>query len=60
MDIHEIDQQYRIKIKDQDDRKTYAEFMKNKGKKAFDRYKLDSVDDREEYKRKMKYGKKGS
>jgi hypothetical protein len=57
MDIHEVDQAYRIKVKDKDDRKTYAKFMKEKGGKAFERYKLDAVDDREEYKNRMKYGK---
>lgn len=60
MDINEVDQKYRIKLRDKDDRKTYADFMKNKGKKAFNQYKYDSVDDREEYKKRMKYGKKGS
>lgn len=60
MDIHEVDQKYRIKLKDKNDRKTYADFMKNKGKKAFDQYKYDSIDDREAYKNEKKYGKKGS
>lgn len=59
MDIHEIDQAYRIKLRDQDDRKTYAKFMKQGGKRAFEKHKFDSIDDREEYKNKMKYGKSG-
>lgn len=59
MDIYEVDQAYRVKLKDKDDRKTYAKFMKQGGRKAFDQHKYDSVDDREEYKNKMKYGKHG-
>ena len=60
MHIHEVDQAYRNELKDLDDRKTYAQFMKQGGKKAFDNYKRGKVDDREEYKNRMKYGKKGS
>jgi len=60
MDIQEVDQAYKIRLKDSDDRKTYAEFMKKGGRKAFDNYKRDQIDDREEYKKRMKYGKKGS
>ena len=50
MHIHEVDQAYRNKLKDQDDRKPYAQFMKQGGKKVFDDYKRGKVDDREEYK----------
>lgn len=59
MDIHEVDQAYKIRLKDGDDRKTYAEFMKKGGRKAFDNYKRGQIDDRKEYKDRMKYGKKG-
>lgn len=40
-----------------DDRKTYKEFMKKGGKKAFKKYQDSEEDDRETYKNRMKYGK---
>ena len=55
MNIEETTAEYRAGLKD--DRKTYKEFMKQGGKKAFDNYKAGQTDDREEYKRRMKYGK---
>jgi hypothetical protein len=58
--LNERDTKYFAKLGDEDDRKTYKKFMKTGGKKAFNRYKDSQIDDREDYKRRMKYGKHGS
>lgn len=52
-----IEEAYNKKMRDKDDRKTYAKFMKEKGGRAWERHQYDMVDDRERYKNKMKYGK---
>ena len=57
--LSERDEKYFAKLRDTDDRQTYKKFMKSGGKRAFDRHKDSKIDDREEYKNKMKYGKHG-
>ena len=57
--LNETDAEYRASLGDKDDRKTYKKFMKQGGQRAFNRYQHDKVDDREDYKNRMKYGKHG-
>lgn len=57
--INESDAEYRKDLGDKDDRQTYKKFMKQGGKRAFERHQHDKGDDKEEYKNRMKFGKHG-